>query len=225
MERHASLGRPERRSARSRQGVLRRLAPIVIGFVLLACGHGRNREYLWASEVPDEQARTGGEYRIVEGDVVSVRVWQQDTMSAERIRVREDGKISVPFLQDVDAAGVTPADLSNRLRTKLQSYVVNPVVTVTVVEPRPMRVSIVGEVFRPGIYDLERGAGILNAIAAAGGLGDYAHRDRIYLLRRGYWADGNPAPVRIRFRWDALSRGERGWATFQLRPGDVVVVE
>jgi polysaccharide export outer membrane protein len=200
-------------------------ALLVAGISLLACGHGQKREFIWAGEVPDAIARSNGEYRIVEGDVIAIRVWQQDTMSADRVRVREDGKISVPFLQDVEAAGVSPTALSARLKAKLTSFVVNPVVTVTVVEPRPLKISVVGEVFRPGVYELEHGAGVLNAVAAAGGLGDYAHRDRLFVLRSGYWADGNPAPVRIRFRWDALARGERGSATFQLRPGDVVVVE
>jgi polysaccharide biosynthesis/export protein len=225
MDHQASLARTVRRPARSSRAALRRLAPVVLAAAALSCRHGSGREFLWSSEVPDELARVTGEYRIVEGDVLAVRVWQQDTMSADRVRVREDGKISVPFLQDVEAAGVTPADLAGRLRTKLKSYVVSPVVTVTVVEQRPMRISVLGEVTRTGIYDLERGAGVLNAIAAAGGLGDYAHRDRIFVLRQGYWADGNRAPARIRFRWETLARGERGAATFQLRPGDVVVVE
>ena len=66
---------------------------------------------------------------------------------------------------------------------------------------------------------------MLQALAAAGGLTEWAHRDRIFVLRYGYWADENPAPARIRFRWDALARGAGRSATFQLRAGDVVVVE
>jgi polysaccharide export outer membrane protein len=146
-------------------------------------------------------------------------------MSVDRARVREDGRISMPMLQDVEVAGMTPADLSRRLGAKLKTYVVNPVVTVSVVERRPVRVSVVGEVGRPGVYDLDHGAGVLHAIAAAGGLAQYAHRDRIYVLRKGYWADGNPAPARIRFRWDALVRGERHAAAFALRGGDLLVIE
>jgi polysaccharide export outer membrane protein len=162
------------------------------------------------------------EYRIAAGDVLAVRVWNQDSMSNAHARVRDDGKISVPFLQDVEVAGTTPNELSQRLQTKLKTYAVNPVVTVTVEEFRPLRVSVVGEVAHSGQYDLERGAGVLAAVAAAGGLTDYAHRNAIFVLRNS--ADGK-TPVRIRFRWQALTDAEKPAATFRLRPGDMVVVE
>jgi polysaccharide biosynthesis/export protein len=119
---------------------------------------------------------------------------------------------------------VTLADLAGRLQGRLKAYVVNPVVTVTLEELRPLRVSVLGEVGKPGVYDLDRGSGVLAALAAGGGLTDYAHRDRIYVLRYDHRAS-DPTPTRIRFRWDALSRGERAAATFLLRSGDLVVVE
>lgn len=162
------------------------------------------------------------EYRIGPGDVLAIRVWNQESMSSAHSRVREDGKISVPFLQDVDVAGTTPAELSQRLQVKLKTYVVNPVVTVTVEETRPLRISVLGEVTHPGQYDLERGAGVLAALAAGGGLTDYAHRDGIFVVRS---QPDNKAPVRIRFRYAALAGAEARAASFRLRPGDVVVVE
>lgn len=184
----------------------------------LACGaHG--------SFVPVEEypvPAPDSEYRIAPGDVLSVRVWNQESMSDAHARVRDDGKISVPFLQDVDVAGTTPGELSQRLQTKLKTYVVNPVVTITVVEVRPLRVSVLGEVTHPGQYELERTAGVLAAIAAAGGLTDYGHRDSIFVLRSSPEAKG---PTRIRFRYASLAGGERPAASFRLRPGDVVVVE
>jgi polysaccharide export outer membrane protein len=161
------------------------------------------------------------EYRISPGDVISVRVFNQDSMSSLHTRVRDDGKVSIPFLQDVDVAGSTPNELSQRLQVKLKAYVVNPVVTVTVDEFRPLRVSVVGEVARPGQYELERGAGVLAALAAAGGLTDYAHRDALFVLRTG--ADGKAQ--RIRFRYASLIEGEKPAAIFHLRAGDVVVAE
>lgn len=166
-----------------------------------------------------------GEYRIAIGDVIGVRVWNQDSMSIDRARVREDGKISIPFLQDVDVQGQTPSDLAKRLQVKLKAYVVSPVVTVSVVERRPTRVSVLGEVARPGQYDMERGAGVLAALAAAGGLTPYAHKDRIFVLRNGYWADGNPEPARIRFEYSSLTGGRRPAVTFRLAPGDIITVE
>lgn len=164
------------------------------------------------------------EYRIAPGDVLGVRVWNQPTMSIERTRVREDGKVTVPFLQDVEVAGKTPAELSERLQVQLKTYVVNPVVTITVEEQRPLRISVTGEVAKPGVYELDRGAGVLSALAAAGGFTEFAHRDRIFVLRYGL-SPSDPSPTRIRFRYEALTGGERLAAGFRLQSGDVVVVE
>ncbi len=175
--------------------------------------------------VPVEQypaAAADAEYRIAPGDVLAIRVWNQDAMSNPRARVREDGRISVPFLQDVEVAGSTPAEHSQRLQTRLKTYVVNPVVTVTVEELRVLRVSVLGEVTRAGQYELESGAGVLAALAAAGGLTDYAHRDGIFVVRNS--PDGK-GPVRIQFRYSALTGGEKRADSFRLRPGDVVVVQ
>lgn len=172
-----------------------------------------------------ESPPVDAEYRIAVGDVLGVRVWNQDSMSIDRARVREDGRISLPFLQDVEVLGQTPSDLANRLQVELKAYVVSPVVTVTAVERRPTRVSVLGEVVRPGQYDLERGSGVLVALAAAGGLTPYAHKDRVFVLRYGYWADGNRDPARIRFEYSRLAEGRRPAATFRLEPGDVVTVE
>jgi polysaccharide export outer membrane protein len=163
------------------------------------------------------------EYRIGTGDVLGVRVWNQEAMSLAHARVRDDGRVSIPFLQDVEVAGTTPAELSKRLQAQLKSYVVNPVVTVTVEESRPSRVSVLGEVTRPGIYELDRDAVVLVALAAAGGLSEHASRDEIYVLRSEHGREA--APLRIRFRWQDLARGERPAATFRLRTGDTVVVE
>lgn len=184
------------------------------------------RDYLWASEVPPSAAKEDdAAYRIAPGDVLGVRVWNQESMSIERARVREDGKISLPFLNDVEVVGMEPAELGRRLEVKLKTFIVNPVVTVLVQERMPMRVSVLGEVARPGAYDLEKGAGVLHALAAAGGLTPFAHDAGIFVLRAGYWADGNPAPARIRFRYSELRQGRTAAAGFRLRGGDLVVVE
>lgn len=199
---------------------------LALAFAACALGCAGPRDYLWVSEVPASGlAVNEPSYRIAPGDVLGVRVWNQDSMSIERARVREDGKISLPFLNDVEAQGMEPAELGKRLEVKLKAFVVSPMVTVLVHERVAVRVSVVGEVGRPGSYELERGAGVLQAIAAAGGVTPFAHDAGVYVLRSGYWADGNRAPARIRFRYSDLRQGRAPASLFHLRAGDVVVVE
>lgn len=201
-----------------------RRAAGALALALLAAACASQAEFVWIDQIPFTPRAEPGEYRISVGDVIGVRVFSQASMSIDRTRVRADGKVSIPFLQDVEVVGMTPADLGNRLQVKLKAYIVNPVVTVTLEERAPVRVSVLGEVRTPGVYDLVPGAGVLHAIAAGGGLTDYAHRDRLFVVRHGYWADGDPAPQRIRFRWDALAAGAKA-ATFRLESGDVLIVE
>jgi polysaccharide biosynthesis/export protein len=206
---------PQRRGIHLRPGAL---AALLVAVATLACrAHG---EFVLVEEYPLPAQEA--EYRIAPGDVLAVRVWNQESMSNPQARVRDDGKISVPFLQDVEVSGLTPSELSVRLQTRLKSYVVNPVVTVTVELTRPLRISVLGEVAHPGQFELERGAGVLNALAAAGGLTDYARRDSIFVLRS---TPDAKAPTRIRFRYSSLTSAERTAASFRLAPGDVVVVE
>jgi polysaccharide export outer membrane protein len=188
----------------------------------VACGHGQSG-YVWADQLPP-QAAPDRTYRIGVGDVLAVRVWNQEAMSTPRARVREDGAVSLPLLHDVPGAGLTPAEFAHQLETRLKTYVVNPVVTVSVEEIRPVRVSILGEVVRPGQYELERDAGVLHALAAGGGTTQFAERDRIFVLRADDKAAGAP-PTRIRFRYDSLVHGSGPATSFRLQDGDVVVVE
>ena len=179
-------------------------------------------EYVWVDSLPPSPKATEVEYLIGAGDVLSVRVWNQDAISA-KVRVRRDGKISLPLVNDVEAAGLAPAVLARRLQVRLKDFVVNPLVTVVLEEGRPLQVFVLGEVAKRGSFDLERGAGVLQALAAAGGITEDAHGDRIFVNRAR--ASGEGKPLRIRFDYDALTRGSGRGASFQLEPGDVIVVE
>lgn len=187
------------------------------------CRHAS--EYIWVDQVPKGMITPDHTYRIAPGDVIGVHVWNQPANSVERTRVREDGKISMPFLNDVEVGGAEPTDLARRLEVKLKTFIMAPAVTVVVHERRALRVSVVGKVARPGAYDLDWGAGVVHALAAAGDLTPFADQDGIFVLRNGYWADGDPAPARIRFRYRDLRSGKAPASVFLLRVGDVVVVE
>lgn len=196
---------------------MNRALPTAMLLLLCACYTPRGAFIPVAEYKPP----AAGGYLVVPGDVLQVRVFQQEAMSA-RVRVRADGKISLPLVNELLVRGKGPAAIAAELQIKLKDFVNNPVVTVSLEETRPLTVSVLGEVVRPGTVSLELGAGVLQALAGAGGLTDYAQRSGIFVLRT---VVGRPEPLRVRFTWDELTRGEAPAANFGLLAGDVVVAE
>ncbi len=182
------------------------------------CACSATGSYVWVDDYPASPRTSAKEYVISPGDLLAIRVYNQEGMSG-RPRVRVDGKISLPFLNDVQAAGLSTPALADQIARRLKDFVVNPVVTVSLEETRPFEVYVVGEVLKAGRYVIEPSGTVLQAIAAAGGLTPFASRDRIFVVRN------EPAPVRIRFKYDALSKLQGAAAGFALRNGDTIVVE
>jgi polysaccharide export outer membrane protein len=174
--------------------------------------------YVWVDNYPTAPRAAQKEYVIGPGDLLAIRVYNQEGMSG-RPRVRVDGKISLPFLNDIQAAGLTTAALGDQIAKRLKDFVVNPIVSVSLEEMRPFEVYVVGEVVKAGRYAVDANGTVLQAIAAAGGITPFASRDRIFVVR------SEPSPVRIRFTYDALSKLEGAAASFSLRNGDTIVVE
>ena len=199
--------------------------PAVLGslvVLLLATGCKTTGGYVWVDDLPPAPAPVATEYVIQPGDTITVRVWGQEAISP-RSRVRPDGRISMPFLNDVEAAGSTPSALAARIQARLKDYIVNPMVTVSVEDLRPQQVSVIGEVARPGTFPVEQGgAAVLQVLAQAGGMTPFADKDRIMVIRQK--PNGNGAQ-RIRFTYSSLTQLEGRAATFRLQGGDVVVVE
>lgn len=186
--------------------------------LLLVSACATSGSFVWANDYQDPAGPTQPGYIIQPGDVLQIRVFGQPDMSA-RARVRDDGKISVPLLNDVVVAGWEPDALVKHLQSRLKEFINAPVVTVSLEEPRPFQVAVIGEVVKPGLYTVPVGAGVLPALAAAGGFTVYASRDRIFVVRNA------PQRVRIRFTYEQLTSGEGRASAFRLRPGDTVVVE
>lgn len=203
----------------SRAGVRRASAAAwcVVVASIGACAPATQAPFVWISEwqpAPDSK----GEYVIGIGDLLNVLVWDQEKMSA-RVRVRSDGSVSLPFLDDVPVAGMTPVTLARNLEGRLKQFIVTPQVTVVIDEAKPLSVSVLGQVQQPGLYNLDPGAGVAQALAAAGGLKDFAHKDRIFLLR------SSAGSTRIRMTYDDVTAGTGRAFLLSLRSGDVVVVE
>jgi polysaccharide export outer membrane protein len=200
----------------SRNG--RTVFAITIALATSASACANLGEYVWVSEYRDSRPEASGGYVLGSGDTIQVKVYNQDGMSA-RTRVRSDGKISLPFLNDVQAEGYTPNVLAQQLEARLKDYVNHPVVTVSVEEQRKLDIPVVGEVGKQGIVSLSPGAGILEALATAGGPTELAHSDRIFVVRN------DAKPLRIRFSYKELLRAIPPASTFRLRAGDSIVVE
>jgi polysaccharide biosynthesis/export protein len=182
---------------------------------LVAAGCGKPLgQFIW---VDDYAAPEVPEYLIQPGDVLAIKVYKEEALSG-KVKVRLDGRISLPLLDDVPAAGHGTTALARDLEVRLRPLVNKPTVSVLLEETRPKQFSVVGEVARPGTYTLEPGLGMLQALANAGGLNEFANRDRLFILRPGM-------AERIRFTYETLVRGEGKGSGFLLQPGDVIVVE
>jgi polysaccharide biosynthesis/export protein len=165
----------------------------------------------------DPVASSAG-YRIGREDVLRVVVWKNDSLS-QTVAVRPDGRISLPLLGDVDAAGLTPTELRDVLVVKFADFVAAPEVSVVITEVQSLRVSVIGEVPKPGRYDLKSRLTVLDMLAMAGGLSQLASRTRILILR-----PSGDAMKRIPFNYNkAIQPGGEGDNIF-LQPGDIIVV-
>jgi polysaccharide export outer membrane protein len=175
-------------------------------------------QFTWVEQYRDPDAGKAANYVLGVGDTVQVRVFGQEGMGATA-RVRSDGKITLPFLNDVQAEGYEPSVLAQQIQARLKDFINEPVVTVSVESAREMQVLLVGEVARPGSTALPPGSGVLAALVAGGGLTDFADEEMIFVLRSA------PQPARIRFTYPSLLKPSGPATTFKLKSGDVIVVE
>lgn len=159
------------------------------------------------------------DYVIGPDDVLAVNVWKEDEISRQ-VPVRPDGKVSLPLIGDVQAAGLTPLELQQSIRVRLAAYLVNPTVTIMVQEARSHRFNVVGEVEHPGSFVLGQPLTVLDALAMAGGFRDFAKTGGIYVLRLN--PDGSHQ--RIPFNYKQVISGRNLQQNIPLQPGDTVVV-
>jgi polysaccharide export outer membrane protein len=161
-------------------------------------------------------APLGSDYVLAIGDKLRVEVYREPQLS-QSVEVRPDGKITLPLVGDVGAAGITTRKLGESLSERLREFLTNPVVTVIVAEANPPTIYVMGEVRSPGAIPLRAPLTVLQALAMAGGFAEFANTKNIRILRR------SPAGVdTIRFNYkEALDSGER---PLMLQPGDTVIV-
>jgi polysaccharide export outer membrane protein len=196
---------------------------ILLGIVVTATGlmtGAYAQQKGGAAALPVVQAAYGdSEFRLGPDDVIEVSVYQEKELSAT-VPVRPDGKISIPLIGEMPASGKTAVELQKEISIRYAKFISEPAVTVVVKEVNSPKVSVLGEVKNPGMYKIKDRATLLDAIAMAGGLTEYAKRDKVTLIRV------NPAgeTSRVKVNLDDQIKGSRG-NTIYILPYDKIYVQ
>ncbi|HEY8055273.1 MAG TPA: polysaccharide biosynthesis/export family protein [Terriglobales bacterium] len=166
------------------------------------------------------EAAAASQYTLGAGDVVAVDVWHEPEVS-RTLPIRPDGRISLPLAGEVLAKGLTTLQLQDEIADRLKKYIDHPAVTVMLQQAESRRYNILGMVNHPGSVVLTQPTTILDAIAQAGGLRDFAHGNKIYLIRKRA-SDG--VEIRYNFNYDKVSRGLAPQQNIPVQPDDIIVV-
>lgn len=156
-------------------------------------------------------------FRIGPEDILDVQVWKNSDLS-RIVPVRPDGMISLPLVNDIQAAGLTPTDLRQQITQRLAEFVPSPEVSVIVREVHSVKVAVLGAVRMPGLFEVKSPATVLEMLARAQGLSEFADRGRIVVLRQN-----SGTTTRIPFNYRQVSEGSEQ-DNFSVRPGDIIVV-
>ena len=167
-----------------------------------------------------ERAFGESEYKLGPEDVIEVFVWKEADLSVPSEVVRPDGKISLPLIGEIQASGKTQAQLEAEVSQKLRQYVSEPVVNVIVKEIHSAKVSILGEVKKPGVYPIKERATILDAIALAEGFTEYAKRGKVTVIR----STANGDEKHINLDVDEIIKRSKG-DPFYIQPYDKIYVQ
>ncbi|MCK7500973.1 MAG: polysaccharide biosynthesis/export family protein [Comamonadaceae bacterium] len=157
-------------------------------------------------------------YRVGAEDLLEVTVWREDALKRD-VLVRPDGGISYPLIGEVQAAGKTVNELREEITKRLEKFVPDAAVSVTVLKTGSQRIYVLGKVTKPGEFPVGRNVDVLQALSMAGGLTQFADQNGIRIMRR----DGDRQST-LPFEYGRVIRGEKLEQNVLLRAGDVVVV-
>jgi len=174
------------------------------------------------SAASDPNAAQGHDNSFVIGndDILAINVWKEPDVSRPAVPVRSDGKISLPLVGEVQAAGLTPLKLEQAIAAKLQSFISQPEVTVIVQQINSQKYNVLGQVNHPGTFVITNSLTVLDAIAISGGFRDFAKQKAIYVLRQN--ADGTQA--RLPFNYKEVVKGKNAEQNVKIQPKDTIVV-
>lgn len=158
------------------------------------------------------------DYEIGPGDMLNISVWKEPEVSAI-VPVRPDGKVSLPLLNDVHAAGSTPAKLAATITERLREYLNDPRVTVIVTAANSRKIYLIGELVRPGAIPMMPNMTVLQALSTSGGFSQFANIKKMYVLRT---EEGKQVKIPINYK--AAISGQAPGQNILLKPGDTIVV-
>jgi len=156
------------------------------------------------------------EYRLGAGDVLTVGVWGYEDLQVKELAVRPDGKVAFPIAGEMQVAGISTGNLTDLLTKRLSRYINDPTVTVNITRFRTTRIYVLGEVLKPGLYEMEKQHNLLDAIGIAGGYTKNAAKKQILILRKDQM--DNPLKVNL---LNLLKKGDMS-QNYALSEGDVV---
>ncbi len=178
----------------------------------LSAGEKKSSKFGGARPAPSS------EYRIGTGDVLSISTWKEQDLSFENVVVRNDGKITFPLLDDIQARGKTTMELKYTIQKGLESFLDAPMVTVTLMEPGSQKYYILGEVQETGEYPILKKLTVVQAFALAKGFTEWASKDKIILFRR---SGGKGTMVKIDY--DDIVDGDLSQDVY-LQADDIIIV-
>jgi polysaccharide export outer membrane protein len=195
---------------------------IIVALIFLVCipmaFSQENKEGTEKKEPQPQWMPVSESYVIGPEDVLSIHVWKEEAFS-KTVPVRMDGKISLPLIDDVQAAGFTARQLKDMLTRKLKEFVENPNVSVTVIEANSFKVYISGQIKSPGVYRLRSETSLLQFIPMVGGFTDWANQKKILIIRR---EGGHEKRLIVNYK--KIVKGDNPESNIILKAGDTIIV-
>jgi polysaccharide export outer membrane protein len=177
-----------------------------------------DKEILSKKEAQAEATADGDQYVIGPEDVLYIYVWKEEALT-RTVPVRMDGKISLPLIQEIKAAGLTPLQLKEVLTRKLKEFIENPIVSVTVMEANSFKVYVTGLVKNPGVYRLRSETTVVQMISLAGGFTEWANPKKIMIVRK---EDGREKRITVNYK--KIMSGRDTSSDVLLKTGDTIIV-
>jgi polysaccharide export outer membrane protein len=177
-----------------------------------------DKEILSKKEAPAEVAVDGDQYIIGPEDILYIHVWKEEALT-RTIPVRMDGKISLPLIQEIKAAGLTPLQLKEVVTRKLKEFIENPIVSVTVVEVNSYKVYVIGQVRNPGVHRLRSETTVTQIIVIAGGFTEWANQKKILVVRK---EDGREKRIKVNYK--KIMSGSDTGSDVILKTGDTIII-